>query len=96
MPRKIVPCDNYVFDALVFDKYQGSGTNAAERRRKLDVVYKAMQNELTPLQFQFLTEYYLNGKKMKDIANERGIHPSTVTRQIKRAKNKIMHITNYY
>lgn len=97
MPRKVVSCDNYVFDALVFDKYQGSGgTNAAERRQKLSIVYKAMKNELTPLQFQTLKEYYVNGRKMKDIAEERGVHPSTVTRQIRRAKDKIYHIAKYY
>lgn len=96
MPRKTLPCNNYVFDAFIFDKYQGGGTNCAERRRKLDIVYKAMRNELTPLQFQLLKDYYFHGRKMKDLAEERGVHPSTVTRQIKRAKDKIMHIANYY
>lgn len=96
MPRRVVNCDNYVFDALVFDKYQSGGTNIVERRRKLDIVYKAMKNELTPRQFQILKEYYVHGRKMKDIAEELSVHPSTITRQIRRAKAKIMHIANYY
>lgn len=97
MPRKVLPSDSYVFDALIFDKYQGGGgTNSAERRRKLNLVYAAMKNELTPLEFKTLTQYYVDGRKMKDIAEERGVNPSTVTRQIRRAKQKIQHITNYF
>ena len=37
-----------------------------------------------------------NGKKMKEIAKDRGVNPSTVTRQIRRAKEKIKRITKYY
>lgn len=96
MPRKTLNCDSYVFDALIFNKYRQSGSNAEELRRKLEIVYKAMKNELTPKQFKLLTDYYIHGKKMKVIAEEMGVHPSTVTRQIKRAKNKITRITDYY
>ncbi len=95
MPRKTILCDNATLDALAFDQHQG-GTNAAERKKKLSIVYKAMKEELTPLEFKALSEHYINGKKMKDIANERGVHPSTVTRQIRRAKDKILHIAKYY
>jgi len=96
VPHSTVSCNDYVFDALVFDRYQGSGSNKAELRRKLDIVYKAMKNELTEKEFDALKDYYILGKKMKEIALERGVAPSTVTRQIRRAKEKIMHITKYY
>ena len=96
MPRKVIHGDSYVFDALVLDKYHQGGTNAQERRRKLELVYKAMYNELTQKQLDMLKDYYINGNKMKDIAEESGVHPSTVTRQIKRAKAKIIHITQYF
>ena len=93
---KITPCNDLVFDALVYDNYQGSGSNKTELRRKLDIVYKAMKNELTQKEFEALKDYYIFGKKMKEIAIERGVNPSTVTRQIKRAKEKIIHIAEYY
>lgn len=96
MPRKTIICDTYVFDALSFDKYHSGSSNHLERRRKLEFVYKAMKNELTPYQFQCLKEYYIDGKKMKQIADERGVHPSTVTRIIRRAKDKIVRIAGYY
>ncbi len=93
---KITPCNDLVFDALVYDNYQGAGSNKTELRRKLDIVYKAMKNELTQKEFDALKDYYIFGKKMKEIAIERGVNPSTVTRQIKRAKEKIIHIAEYY
>ncbi len=96
MRRSTVACNDYVFDALVFDRYQGTGSNKAELRRKLDIVYKAMKNELTQKEFDALKDYYILGKKMKEIAKERGVHPSTVTRQIRSAKGKILHIAKYY
>lgn len=94
--RNTTPCNDYVLDALIFDRYQGSGSNKAELRRKLDIVYKAMKQELTEKEFDALKSYYILGKKMKDIARDRGVNPSTVTRQIRRAKEKIKHITAYY
>ncbi|MBQ7809457.1 MAG: sigma-70 family RNA polymerase sigma factor [Clostridia bacterium] len=94
--RNITPCNDLVFDALVYDNYQGSGSNKAELRRKLDIVYRAMKNELTQNEFDALRDYYIMGKKMKDIADERGVNPSTITRQIHRAKEKIIHIAKYY
>lgn len=96
MPRRTVSCDDVVFDALVFDRYGGAGTNKAELRRKLEIVYKAMKNELTDKEFMALKEYYIFGRKMKDIALDRGVHPSTVTRQIRNARNKIIRIASYY
>lgn len=96
MRRKTSTCDSFVFDALVLDRYKSGGTNSAELKRKLSIVYEAMKNELTPIEFKVLTEYYVHGRKMKSIAEERGVHPSTVTRQIRRAKDKIQHIAKYY
>jgi len=96
LPRKAVNCDPYVFDALVFDRYSEKSTNSTELRQRLNLVYKAMKNELSVIEFNVLKEYYINGKKMKEIARDRGVHPSTVTRQIRRAKEKIKRITKYY
>mgnify|MGYP003426523948 CR=1 FL=1 len=96
MPRKTVISDSYVFDALVLDKYRVNGTNSSERRQMLKLVYNAMRKELTDYQFYCLKEYYIKGRKMKDLALEKGVNPSTVTRTIRRAKQKISKITDYY
>lgn len=96
MPRRTVACEDVVLDALVFDRYNGSGTNKSELRHRLEIVYKAMKNELTEKEFIALKEYYIFGRKMKDIALDRGVHPSTITRQIRNARNKIQKIARYY
>lgn len=96
MQHKTKASQSYVFDALAYDEYRSGGTNYQELKRKLQLVYRAMEKELTPIQLRIFEEYYLNGRKMKDIAADLGVHPSTVTRHIRRARKKITHITDYY
>ena len=96
MQRKVFTSDPYVFDALVFDKYQSGTDNHLEQRKKLAFVYKALKNELTDDQFQCVKEFYIDRRKVKDIASERGVHPSSVSRKIKRATEKIKRIASYY
>ena len=96
MPRNRINCDPYVFDALVFDRYNNGATNSVELRKKLNFVYKAMKSELSPYQFQCLKSYFVDGRRIKDIAADRGVHPSTISRTIKRAKNKLAQIASYY
>ena len=96
MQRSMVNCDPYVFDALVFDRYNSGDTNSVELRKKLNFVYKAMKNELTPYQFQCLKAYFIQGKRVKDIAEDMGVHPSSISRTLKRAKRKISKIASYY
>ena len=85
-----------MFDAFVFDKYQSGSDNHLERRKKFSFVYKALKNELTDDQFQCVKEYIIDGRKIKDIAKDRGVHPSSVSRKIKRATEKIKRIASYY
>ena len=96
MRHKTKASPDYVFDSLSYDHYRSGGTNYQELKSKLDLVYRAMDKELSPIQLRIFEEYYLNGRKMKDIAADLGIHPSTVTRHIRRARDKIAHIASYY
>ncbi len=96
MQHKTKASQSYVFDSLAYDEYRSGGTNYQELKRKLDLVYRAMEKELTPIQLRIFKEYYLNGRKMKNIAEDLGVHPSTVTRHIRRARDKIAHIASYY
>ena len=60
------------------------------------VNYKGKDTK-NPFAFRYYdAEKVIMGKKMKDIADERGVNPSTITRQIHRAKEKIIHIAKYY
>lgn len=71
-------------------------TNEEARNKMKRILYSALQSELTDKQRTCLVEHYLNGKKEKDIALEHNLNPSTVSRHISKAKEKLKHIASYY
>lgn len=82
---------------LSYERYLRSGNNNKnEIQRMKTFVCKAMENEVTHRQKQCLCEYYLNGKSMKQIAVELNIHPSAVSRHIKRGINNIRKRLIYF
>ncbi len=70
--------------------------NSKDRKQMLRILKKAMASELTDRQRLCLEEYFLRGRKMKDIAKSLNLSPSTVTRHIRRATEKLRHIAEYY
>ena len=56
----------------------------------------AVLNELTERQRICIIDYYFNGKKQKEIAENLGIDSSTVSRHIIKARDKLRHIASYY
>lgn len=97
MPRNFVNADDFVFEEAAFLAYQSSGeTNIRDKSRMKAILLRAIRNELTDNQRTCLVEYYINGKKMKDIAQMLSLNPSTVTRHIRRACEKLRHIAEYY
>lgn len=55
-----------------------------------------VEGELTEKQKQCVFLYYGEMMKMKDIADEMGICTSSVSRHIKRARNRIEKMMRYY
>ncbi|MBR2724512.1 MAG: sigma-70 family RNA polymerase sigma factor [Ruminococcus sp.] len=97
MPRNIVSGDEGAFDRASMLAYFNVAQSSNERRKKmLSILKKALEEELTDTQRFCITEYYLRDRKMKDIAESLSVNPSTVTRHIKRAKQKLQHIASYY
>ena len=66
----------------------GSGTAVSAAR-------KAIETELTPRQRQLIYMYYLEQKRMQDIADELGLHISSVSRTIKRGKKRLERCIRY-
>ncbi len=64
----------------------------ARLRRQLHV---ARQQELTPRQRQFLDRYFDDGLTMREIAEEAGVDPSTVSRTLCRAKKRLRRALKY-
>lgn len=71
-------------------------SNKSSREKMKALLSKAILGELTPAQRLCITEYYLNGKKEKQIANELGVNISTVSRHICAARRKLRNIAKYF
>lgn len=80
------------------NSYDNGNENRGEQRlsKVKKIVWRAIDSELTPNQRELLTEHYFNNKTMTEIARERGINKSTVSRSIKASREKIgFAIKNY-
>lgn len=71
-------------------------TNQNSRERMKKILSRAVLNELTERQRICIVDYYINGKKEKEIAKELGLNSSTVSRHIIKARDKLRHIASYY
>lgn len=61
----------------------------SDTQGKLELVKLIMERELSELQRQALVDYYMRGLTMTQIAQERGVAPSTVYRTLVRATERI-------
>ncbi|MCQ2513648.1 MAG: sigma-70 family RNA polymerase sigma factor [Ruminococcus sp.] len=73
-----------------------STSNSESRNRMKKILYSAIQSELTDKQKNCIIEYYINGKKVKDIAKDYSLNPSTVSRHISSAERKLKRIASIY
>ena len=65
------------------------------RELQLQRLRLVIQHELTELQRQTLLDYYFNGKKLHEIAEERQVTVSTAARTLKRAEDKLRRFMQY-
>ena len=71
MPRNEIFAEDFVYDEFAYLDYTRSDNTNREERRKMKIILsKAVLEELTELQRICLTEYYLKGRKKKDIAKQ--------------------------
>ncbi len=84
----------WVGDMTVWLRENGgdNGDRLARLRRQLHL---ARQRELTPRQRQFLERYFDDGLTMREIAEEAGVDPSTVSRTLHRAKERLRRALQY-
>lgn len=54
-----------------------------------------MEHELTDLQREVLTAVYFEGKSQKEIAEQRGVCRSTVSRTLRRAEDRLRRFLRY-
>lgn len=90
-------------DALEFDKKiaelsfdENAETNAELVEKVKKSMLKIIKNELTPRQKQIIMLYYYERLGVSEIAERLGVVPSTVSRTIKKAREKIYKFLKYY
>ena len=77
---------------ILYDGYLGP---RLPRDVQLKRIQRVMEEELTPLQKQTLIAYYFQQQTIPQIARERGVQKSTVSRTLKRAEAKLRKFLKY-
>ena len=95
MRHERVFLDDTNSDLIAFSLYQQGSSNRMERERMKAILTRAIRRELTDRQRDCITMYYLEGMKMKDIADALHLSRSTVTRHIQSATRKLRRVASY-
>ena len=80
---------------LIVWAQQYAEDNAKQRERLLRQLRQARQKELTPRQQEFLLLHYDQRLSVTQIAEMSGVHPSTVSRTLQRARARLRHVLQY-
>ena len=75
--------------------YEGYLGPRPPREVQLKRVKRVMREELTPLQRETLIAYYFQEQTVTQIAADRGVNKSTVSRTLKRAEEKLRRYLRY-
>ena len=75
--------------------YEGYLGTRLPREVQLKRVQRVIKEELTELQRRTLTAYYFHRQTIPQIARERGVNKSTVSRTLRRAEEKLRRYLRY-
>ena len=75
--------------------YEGYLGTRLPREVQLKRVQRVIKEELTDLQRQTLTAYYFHQQTIPQIAADRGVNKSTVSRTLRRAEEKLRRYLKY-
>ena len=77
---------------ILYDGYKGI---RLPREVQMQRVQRVIMEELTPLQREALIAYYIQGQTITQIARDRGVQKSTVSRTLHRAEEKLRRFLKY-
>lgn len=78
--------------STLYDGYEGP---RLPREVLMARINRVIREELTPLQRETIIAYYIQNRKIPEIALDRGVHKSTVSRTLKRAERKLRRYLRY-
>ena len=76
----------------LFEGYEGP---RLPREVQLKRLRRVIEAELTPCQRQTLTAYYFRQMTIPQIAKEKGVNKSTVSRTLRRAEDRVRRCLRY-
>ena len=77
---------------ILYDGYKGI---RLPREIQMKRVQRVIEEELTPLQREALIAYYIQGQTITEIARDRGVQKSTISRTLHRAEEKLRRFLKY-
>lgn len=86
---KSLTLDDFMIKLASVQEFEKRGSNKASVNRMHSFMRAAIERELTEKQRQYLIGYYIDGKKMRELAYENGVSESNVSKIIKRAINTL-------
>lgn len=78
--------------SILCEDYQGP---RLPREVQVQRMNRVIQEELTPIQREVLLAYYFQELTIPQIARDRGVHKSTVSRTLHRAEGKLRRFLRY-
>ena len=84
----------WIGDLTVWNR-QNAGDNSEQLDRLRRSLRRAREQELTPRQRQTLELYFDQGMTIPQIAGALGVNPSTVSRTLRRAKDRLYRCLRY-
>ena len=84
----------WIGDLTVWNR-QNAGDNSERLERLRRNLRQARERELTPRQRQMLELYYDQGMTIPQIAGELGLNRSTVSRTLRRARDRLYRFLRY-
>ena len=75
--------------------YEGYRGPRLPKQVQMQRVQRVLKEELTPLQRETLLAYYYQQQTIPQIAAQRGVNKSTVSRTLRRAEDKLRRYLRY-
>ena len=99
MKNKVLSLDDFTESMASMDKFKkilSEQVPHTEHKKMIKSLKNIIEGELTTKQKICISLYYGDMKKMSEIANQLGIGISSVSRHIKKAKQRIQKTMTYY
>ncbi len=78
--------------STLYDGYLGPRLPKEVQRKRVE---RVIREELTQLQRETLLAYYIQDRTVPEIAADRGVNKSTVSRTLRRAEEKLRRYLKY-